>query len=465
MNDYRAKEMLKVNRRIQKELEVFKSINKDRTLAPAFFKILESKVDGRSLRAYYCFKLYEFLKGRSAVTHDASFFVKKLPFILEVIISIQYYHNQILDGKGGVITHSAINDNLILANLLKDHLYRYIDESVPENYRKLLAEQVRSIFECVDIGQYIEKHYNTYEAFISQEVPDELQNKINKLVKKTYIDEVAKTITNVYTIRKENISYLRTYLQRIYLTNAILFIKTADLVSDLLEVDKRLKNKMERFVAHFGLMQQIVNDNCDFVPSRYNNGTKAKSNKDALCDLKNKCITLPTLIHLQKCPNGAIAQYLKLSDYKFDEEFFFIEIVENWSIFYAMSAAKSLADKMIKEYQVATCTINGFNNLWSVAFNNRFYKHFYRYGNKKVYKDYCKSRKAKQARRYNLKFVKEEAKQNSNKTMVYSKFKYLLKNFTKKAEPILDFFSSYHSSIKKLDPTLIVIFSSMLFIA
>ncbi|MBL7794337.1 MAG: polyprenyl synthetase family protein [Saprospiraceae bacterium] len=344
-----------------------------------FFKILDSKVysnDGKRvdlpMRWRFAIAMHAWMSENGAPKRKLppEFFEQQLPFILEVIISVQYYHNQILDRKGGVTTHAAINDNLIMGNLLKDQLYRYIDNlGLEDTDRKKVVQSVRSIFEYVDIGQYIEKSCNTYEAYRSGQWSHPFGN-LDALVDANCIREVTEVIQSVHPINRTD--YLHIYLQRIYLTNAILFKKATTLIATLLEVDQEIQQRADQFAGLFGMMQQVVNDNCDFVPSIHGEVTIAKNKEDAFCDLKNKLITLPLLIYLQRRQQGPIYRYLESVDESFDERACFNDMTRTTVIYYALAIVKKVKKLIIKKLDD-----KDLSQLCEVADNNRFYKYYY----------------------------------------------------------------------------------------
>lgn len=364
-----------------------------------FFKILDSKVysnDGKRvdlpMRWRFAIAMHTWLSENGAPKRKLppEFFEQQLPFILEVIISVQYYHNQILDRKGGVTTHAAINDNLIMGNLLKDQLYRYIRKlNLPEADRWIVEKEVRSIFEYVDIGQYIEKSCNTYEAYRSGQWSHPFGN-LDALVDADCIREVTEVIQSVHPIQRTD--YLHIYLQRIYLTNAVLFIKATGLIATLLEVDQEIQQRADRFAGLFGMMQQVVNDNSDWVPSRFQESTVEKGCGDVFCDLNNKIVTLPTMMHFEKNTDGKIlAQYEGNKRTLFTqtvEEELFDEIAKYHSIYYSMAVGKQLK-QLLMQYSFKKAFIA---DLCGFAGNNKYYKHFYNmkiyYGNYKKNKHY-----------------------------------------------------------------------------
>lgn len=304
-------------RRLTQAYEQFNRFSHADSGQAPFFKILDSKVysnDGKRvdlpMRWRFAIAMHAWLSENGAPKRKLppEFFEQQLPFILEVIISVQYYHNQILDRKGGVTTHAAINDNLIMGNLLKDQLYRYIDNlGLEDADRKKVIRSVRSIFEYVDIGQYIEKSCNTYEVYCSGQWSHPFVN-LDALVDADCIGEVTDVIQSVHPIQRTD--YLHIYLQRIYLTNAVLFKIATGLIAALLDVDREVQLQAGRFAGVFGMMQQVVNDNSDWVPSRFQESTVEKGCGDVFCDLNNKIVTMPTIIHFERNTDGKIlAQY------------------------------------------------------------------------------------------------------------------------------------------------------------
>jgi geranylgeranyl pyrophosphate synthase len=367
---------------------------------PEFFKILYDRIydkyDSLPLRAHTAFLLYKYIQaeGGNNPHIPSHFYEQQFPFILEVVIAVQYYHNQILDGKAGVTTSEKINDNLVIGNLLKDQLYRYIDEKVdlPESYRTKLVTTVRTIFEWVDIGQYIDKHCNTYKVFQSNIYDYPFRNKTESYIKQDYIDfcvELTRQIIPQW--RKEE--YLRIYFQRIYLTSALLYrLSTEFLIECILNIDIGKKYKLVDFFTLFGLATQIVNDNIEFVPSVKGEKTNTKEIYDAFSDLKNGNITLPIFIDLIRRPIGMIYIYLNRPEDRKQmgpatEDSFFKEICDSDAIYYSISIAKKIGNAML-------VLLNKVNPYYIFIYqrvemieNNRYYRYFYSYKEEKSLKN------------------------------------------------------------------------------
>ncbi|MBK8705041.1 MAG: polyprenyl synthetase family protein [Saprospiraceae bacterium] len=211
---------------------------------------------------------------------------------------------------------------------------------------------------------------------------------LDALVDADCVKEVNDIIQSVHPIKRTD--YLHIYLQRIYLTNAVLFKKATWLIATLLEVDQEIQQRADQFAGLFGMMQQVVNDNADWVPSRFQESTVEKGCGDVFCDLNNKIVTMPTIIHFERNTDGKIlAQYEGHKGMLFTQEMeeeLFDEIAKDYSIYYSMAVGKQLK-KLLMQYSFKKAFIA---DLCGFADNNKYYKHFY---NMKIYYDNYKKNK------------------------------------------------------------------------
>lgn len=381
----------------------FNSFNKlSRVQDNSFYKILKDKIHAHSLpmRAQVFYLLYTYLKAQptSGFVVYNKFFKQQFPFILEVIISIQYYHNQILDGKGGVTTSDAININLIKGNMLKDQLYRYIEQKIdlPEAHIRQLNNTIRSIFEWVDIGQYLEGHTNTYETVNELSISHPFQDSIYNVIDIEHIETfVNRTISKVPNMNLHHEIYLRRYYERIYLTNAVLYKLSAEYILSLTKIKISDKKRIIDFVTYFAIASQIVNDNADMIPSYYGEKTISKKVEDAMSDLRNRNITLPIYIHINRYPEGKIMKYIKSDDKYIEEKLekeIFHEFVAGLSVFYSMAIAKDIgknAAKLLdKNNAIYPKLISKLNHVG----NNRYYWYYYDYNSGSPYRCYRKQK-------------------------------------------------------------------------
>ena len=318
----------------EKYLEPYQLFDGDE-LANYVFDLLRRKLERKPVRAYFTRKVSAYILHEaiifpssdttSKINHNPKMdeiFRKKFAFIVEVVIVIQYLHNQILDGKFGIKTELKINRNLIASSILREILFRYIkkevepcfkDKKITETLYRFVAEMLL----IVDLGQRLDKEFCNYEQYKKSSFPAYKEGgKFAKLIGnlacvKPLIEDLKKQTPN-----KED--FVDVYFKRIYLTNAILFVLMAELIG---KITNYPANHLMDFAVCYGLALTIVNDNADFVPLEYieelaksgkvKMDTVAKKTTDAYSDLRNKNITLPLIFHLQKGHNRQIERYLK----------------------------------------------------------------------------------------------------------------------------------------------------------
>jgi geranylgeranyl pyrophosphate synthase len=310
----RAHEMNETRTRIQAEYKRFKA---EHPICPGvrgrFFFLLDKRINDRGIRSFFVGALYQYvleqfkLEGQSVPEHDASVFLTRLPLIAEWIISVQYYQNQILDGKGGLrdergaVRKDLTDRNLLASHYLKDELYRYIDEEVyPDDVAKnrLVRQTVRRIFQYVDLGQDMQDHHGTIEAFkrkmdryisVSPEVDAFIDNKL--------ISDFWKIIQK-HGAAPDKEWFLRNYLMRMQLTSGALFALLAELVMGLLDYKGPQRNAILKLSMANGLIGQLVNDNNDYADIE----TLSKTPGDVFADIRNDNVTLPQIFYLSQSP-------------------------------------------------------------------------------------------------------------------------------------------------------------------
>ena len=314
----RKKDMRELAQMLRKELKVFEAYGLDQEVESEIFAPLQKRLNGMPLRAYFVQKTFQIIhskltwnkKAQLTVSRKSPVFLVKIPFIFELIITIQYLHNQILDKKDGVDSIEKISRNLLTANLLKDYLYQYINDQFSGNFQKKLFNTVRKAFAYVDIGQMLEKRHNNYAAFSKAEYmgdysfSKEIDTFISFEGMEVFMESLQKDLP------REKWEFTELYLKRMYLTCAALFKLSTLFLCDVLNVPNKEKKELVNFAATYGLMRQLINDNADFVPSSYGLSTLSKSTEDAFSDLKNRNITLPLIFHLSESPNSTIKQWL-----------------------------------------------------------------------------------------------------------------------------------------------------------
>lgn len=350
----RKEEMRTLASALRKELKHFEHLGVNKDLDPEIFRPLRTRLNGTPLRAYFSQKMYLIIRDRLGwnkkmhhlVSQNEALFLVKIPFVFEGIITIQYLHNQILDRKNGINSEKTIANNLLIANILKDNLYEYIESAFPENIQLKLTKTVRKAFKLVDIGQLIEKKHNTYQSFIQREHFEEfhfaatMDPCIDFAGLEDFMDQLKSDLPRTHW------EFTELYLKRIYLTCAALFTLNTSFLCDTLGIHQEEQNKLMKFATAYGMMRQLINDNADWVPASYKLSTLSKLPEDALSDLKNRNITLPMIFHLAESPRSIIAQWLAGSQKNLtarQEQEFALAIMSDHSIFKSIQLSRLLA--------------------------------------------------------------------------------------------------------------------------
>ena len=346
--------MTDVQKAIQQEFEIFQQYSLVNGVeSRKFYQLLYRRLHGKpTLRAFFAVVIYDYLKayGHKAKGVPDSFFYRQFPFILEVIISIQYYHNQILDRKYGVDNHKSIGNNLNASNLLRDQLTDYIEGSVQDSaVKRVVNHHIRKVFQYVEIGQYMERHCNRYKNWVGGNgLHHSFSETVDAFIDCNCIDIALKTTESILPLPDGYHSFFRRYFERIYLTNAALYKVTSLMLLELMNVSNA---DVVHFSCLFGIIKQVINDIADLIPSRKNPGTDSKRPKDAFADLRNFNITLPLGFHLLAHPNGYIGKYLankeKMNWNEQLEERAFQECLESHSVYQAIRTGKKLKSQAI----------------------------------------------------------------------------------------------------------------------
>ena len=301
----RFQNMHHTNSAVKSEFITFTALGVNLDSSTDTISFLQQKLDGKPIRAYFTTKMGQWLMAErtsfSKYRNEeilSKLLNAQLPFIFEVVISIQYLHNQILDGKAGVVTPERIAENLLSANLLKEQLYRYINQELPEWARQKVEKSIRRCFEYVDIGQLLELKANRYNSFIEKNItpqdilPTSVLNDIKLDSIATFINKI-KADLPVFLHQQ-----LEVYFHRIYLTCAALFVEITTLIGELLQLPAKKLNPHLQFSATYGLMRQLVNDNADWLPSQLGLSTHDKAPNDGFSDLRNGTLTLPLIFFI-----------------------------------------------------------------------------------------------------------------------------------------------------------------------
>lgn len=326
MTDDRKQGMEATRVRLQSELEsVLDRLNLDPDFADCIFALPRKKFSDISIRGFFAHMVFEYVREQAKMERVPINFSKRdhlfdtqLPFIFEMVMTIQYLTNQILDGKGGVLKNKRrnlkkINENLIAGNYLKDVLYEYISKCVfPENLsnRAVVLECLRKMFQYVDAGQFAEKKYSSLKIFqYGFNALPSLSEEISIFVDQDIIDNLWQLL-NTEGLDKSKESFTRFYLNRMYCTSASPFIHITELILNLTNFCGVERKKLLKFATEFGMLTQMLNDIADLIPAKFRQGSIAKIPEDAFSDLRNINVTLPTIFFLSEYQDFSL-QFLR----------------------------------------------------------------------------------------------------------------------------------------------------------
>lgn len=310
----RFDDMQQTQRLLQEEFSSFKSLGfgLQEDVAPS--NLLYKKISNQAVRAYFVAKIAQwFTKEDNTIDNKSAksrLFNAQLPFIFETIISIQYLHNQILDAKAGVVGQLKIAENLLAANLMKDQLYRYIQEELPTFAKKRVEQYTRKCFEYVDLGQILELKANRYSHFTAQlpALESLLPTAVFKDIDLSSIAPFIQKLKRELPVFMHE--HLDVYFHRMYLSSAVFFVHASQLVADLLQIPAEERKPIRQFSVTYGMMRQLVNDNADWLPSSFQLSTNDKKTSDGFSDLRNQTLTLPLFFFLAEHNQGLIKEVL-----------------------------------------------------------------------------------------------------------------------------------------------------------
>lgn len=430
------RQMRKVTEEVRDEYHFFRSLACKMDVQEGVMDLLEKKLfESTPARPFFVRSLYEYIREEKGIDNRLDIhFRARLPLVFEIVICVQYYDNQILDGKAAVKNRQQINSNKRKAYRLKQLLYEYILCRFPSAINKEIKNSLDRVFLYVDLGQKMELNFNHTHFLLNPEtknvhLKDFTINYLNKIdaddsekldekdrliseniknafkdfdIKETFFDnlQIANEISR-YTasvaelpevkaykeIFPEDYWFLKLYFQRISLTSGALYYFATQLTLDLLGISGETRSTVLLFSRYFGLTRQLVNDNKDNVPSYFNETTNAKINKDAFSDLRNGNITLPVyLLWVFRKRNGFLSFLFKHSKTIFKKGFpkivektLFQAFTQSYSIYISLSISKDFA-------ACASLQLNSenpyFGNLdymtRGLAGYNKYYRHFYK---------------------------------------------------------------------------------------
>jgi len=386
MDARRKKQMREISDLLSTELQSkTEQLQLNTYLKGVIFPLLRQRMNSMGIRSFFVHTIAQYVaecaKKEGITLHrtiESKLFHIQLPFLAEGIIALQYYENQILDGKGGLFKDEEyqmdkVHNNVIAGHFVKDFLYQYVEYAMfPEDdagYRSTMR-QLRRIFQLVDLGQAFQDKWGTFEALNSRR-----KNVINISAEaEAYIktDMIAQYWSAVKKqgVQEDMRIFTENYLRRISITSGALFALMAELVMDLLGYHGRERDHILQFGIHLGMTGQIVNDISDMVPPDYNQSTVSKIPEDAFADIRNNNVTLPLIFHFNAHPNGNMRQLDHLRKKSPDELVKLLQDPVDAARQVAVVMAKQ-ANKLIRGNSETAALLRDLN---SITYNNRYFE-------------------------------------------------------------------------------------------
>lgn len=354
------------------------------------FSFPKKKFQHLSVRGPFAVAIYGYLKeqarGEGISLNDVfpeNLFTTQLPFIAEMAMVIQYLENHILDGKDGVnpvkgLDWELIKDKLLASHYLKDFLYSYVrqrvfPEACPE--REILLDCLRRMFQFTEEGQFAERRWSSLEH-VRNGIPNlpPFSREVEDSINYELIEEVWSYFLK-FGMNPQRESFARFYLKRMYCTNAQFFILLSECIARMINYHGKRLNTLRYFSAGFGLIAQMVNDICDYLPASYQQATSAKIPEDAYSDLRNNNLTLPFLFVVE---DFEMAKKLLSNDmYSDDIQHKWFDRVKDSCgdtiIPMLRSYAKELKKNLNSPNSNATIQLGDFT---SIVYNRRYFKYF-----------------------------------------------------------------------------------------
>ena len=337
MTENRKREMKQAMKLVKAAYKELFINNHSKEIRKYLFPILKTRISnpGRSSRGYFVCKVWESISGESLFNEDFNKKAISLALIAELATCITYLENQIIDGKDGVMTkqgsnnqihHRVISQKLISSRLVKYELYAYTKRQFPGESVEII-EALEDIFTCFSFGEYLEQEQLSFDNLKEDEHQMYFEYPgIDDKIPKAEIESMF-TVSQ-WDTDLELTPFIKTYLNRTYLINAVLYEKMVRL---LIKLNGKGEDRqfLIQFAHHFGILQQLVNDILDFVPStwmtldknmleidsriewvkqkgnkeemppslEYVYKTRGKQMADSFADIKNDLPTLPLIVY------------------------------------------------------------------------------------------------------------------------------------------------------------------------
>ena len=403
----RFREMRKTARKCRKQVQFLDTLLdefrlfEDDGLKKYMFGYLDNKLKNKPLRAFFARTVYEYVleqfsHRKSLPSYSEELYKTYLPFLFEMIITLQYLDNQILDEKLGVSMKikDKLHQNLLSANVIRELIYNYTEQRIEPiiGTKKCIAlnRLIRRLLLTVDIGQRIDKSFNTYSIYkkdnSSIDKPYSKNKKLGTLLCKgpnmapEEFEWMRPLIEEVKTNLGQKVIFTELYFRRIYMTNVLFFLQIVDVILMILNISEKRGKALRKYAVFYGFSLQLINDYADFAHATDEKGIKelqtvGRKTTDQFSDLRNRNITLPLIFYLNKGLNRKIERYLKTGKKRIIEHFrleIMLDMLDSGAIDASEDLSKKMAELARNELNMDLAAAKMLENMTQIANGNKF---------------------------------------------------------------------------------------------
>ncbi|MEO1417810.1 MAG: hypothetical protein AAFW00_21180 [Bacteroidota bacterium] len=335
-----------------------------------------------STRFYFIKKVFQVLVPDTRMKAQHFELANKVGAVGEYCISIMYLDNHLQDQKYGVKDEPSRAANRKERALTEQDMYHYILREFDDQTQTSVIRAVQKLFKFYQIGMALDKEMLTYENLM-QDVPNQcrISEEVDAFVDVESFIRVFEQVAKHKLSDIAQLHYLRLYLTRAFLINTVFFQIFAELLVEIFGASAPLRQRLVTYARMFGMAQQLVNDNCDYLPVSYQFTTLCKLPEDTYSDLRRNLVTLPIIFFFQDSDahQGEIfslyndASYRKDITQAEDQHRLLIELIQSGALGKGMSFVCALAEYGEKLVQDEA---GMFQDMFSFTRYNRYYKEY-----------------------------------------------------------------------------------------
>ena len=350
-----------------------------------------------SIRAYFIAKLYQYVKGETSFCKilDHAELIH-LIVLGEYIITQFYLENHINDRKYRIWEPKREADNLKEQNYITNQIPIHIQESFSENKADWIQEKVDFLFSLYRVGIELDQQALNFRNFDNWNCLDFLSDsQIKNYLDINYFIRIAFNGLRLESNFELNKNYLQLYLNRSYLINGIFFQCFSEIVTYLFASKHSNFDELIEFSRVFGMMQQIVNDNFDFIPIEFAYPTSTKLKEDTFSDARRRLITLPVICYYDIIgdQNTWVSDHFSTrtkKDIDLSKNEQQLEMLDELCTRGALDRAMKIT-KRIAEYSIDNSSLDRANpstdfllDMQKIAVSNKFYIFYKDFESKKI---------------------------------------------------------------------------------